>query len=259
MSGPTTGRVRSGAALGPAPGLPAAAAIEVDRLHKTFGHLAVLRGLDLRVRSGERLLLVGPNGSGKTTLLKILATLIRPSGGRVRVCGFDVRRDAAAVRRCVGVLSHQTYLYGELTALENLSFYRDMYGISNGHQRLPDLLRQVGLERRAHVQVRTLSRGMQQRLALARALLHRPPVLLLDEPDTGLDQKAAAMLGDLLSAVAAEGRTTVLTSHNLERGLALADRVAVLAGGRITFEAAKEELHAGDLEKVYHRLARAAG
>jgi heme ABC exporter ATP-binding subunit CcmA len=234
-------------------------AVEVERLFKSFGHLAVLRGLDLRVRAGERLLLVGPNGSGKTTLLKILATLLRPNGGRARVCGFDVRRDAADVRRCVGVLSHQTYLYGELTALENLTFYADMYAVPNRDRRARDLLRQVGLERRAKTQVRTLSRGMQQRLAVARALLHRPAVLLLDEPDTGLDQRAAAVLGDLLSAASAEGSTVVLTSHNLERGLALADRVAVLTGGRITFEAAKEELHAGDLERVYHRVAGTAG
>lgn len=259
MTFPGTQLEGSEAATSPPAASASGGAIEVERLFKTFGHVAVLRGLNLRVRQGERLLLVGPNGSGKTTLLKIMATLLRPSGGRVRVHGLDVRRDAATVRRHVGFLSHQTYLYGELTALENLAFHSDLHGVPDGNRRVQRVLDQVGLARRAHVQVRTLSRGMQQRLALARVLLHRPSVLLLDEPDTGLDQRAAAALGHLLSVATAEGCTTVLTSHNLDRGLALADRVAVLTGGRITFEAAKEELNAGDLEKAYLRLARAAG
>lgn len=233
--------------------------IEVYRVFKSFGPLPVLRGVNLQVRSGERLLLVGANGSGKTTLIKIMATLSRPSAGRVLMHGFDTQDEADRVRANIGVLSHQTYLYGELTVLENLRFYAQMYGVPDADTRITELLRLVALDAWGDAQVRTLSRGMQQRVALARAVLHHPPILLLDEPDTGLDQRAADVLGDLLATVAAEGRTVVLTSHNLERGLALADRVAVLAGGKIVFEAARDELDAGDLQVAYRNATGVAG
>ncbi len=233
--------------------------IEVYRVFKSFGPLPVLRGVTLQVEPGQRLLLVGANGSGKTTLIKIMATLSRPTAGRVLMHGYDTQEEAARVRSSLGVLSHQTYLYGELTVLENLRFYGRMYGVPDVDGRAGELLRLVSLQNWGEAQVRTLSRGMQQRVALARALLHQPPILLLDEPDTGLDQRAADVLGDLLATVAAEGRTVVLTSHNLERGLALADRAALLAGGKIVFEASRDELHAGDLQVAYSNATRVAG
>ncbi len=233
--------------------------IEVYRVFKSFGPLPVLRGVTLQVRPGERLLLVGANGSGKTTLIKVMATLSRPTAGRVLMHGFDTQEESGKVRACIGVLSHQTYLYGELTVLENLRFYAKMYGVADAEARIAELLRLVALENWGDAYVRTLSRGMQQRVALARAVLHHPPILLLDEPDTGLDQRAADVLGDLLSTVAAEGRTVVLTSHNLERGLALADRVAVLAGGRIAYEADGDRIDAGDLQVAYRNATGSAG
>lgn len=225
--------------------------IVVSTLVKAYGALPVLRGLNLRVKRGERLLLLGQNGSGKTTLLKILATLIRPTAGRAFVQGWDVVEDRVHVRRRIGFLSHQTYLYAEMTVLENLQFYGEMYGTDIDEATLRHRLHGVGMDVWRNAQVRTLSRGMQQRVALVRAMLHAPQVLLLDEPDTGLDQRAAESLVRLLETVTAEGRTVLLTSHNLERGLSLADRVAVLQTGRIIYEAPRRDFNAAVLEAIY--------
>lgn len=227
-------------------------AIDVVGLRKSFGSLSVLRGLDLEVLPGERVLLVGPNGSGKTTLIKILATLLRPTAGYALVAGFDAVRQADLVRRCVGFVSHQTFLYGELTVAENLAFYARMYGVGDS-DRARELISLVGLSDRAGRQTRTLSRGMQQRLALARVALHRPPVLLLDEPDAGLDQQGVAVLDGMLRDSAESGCATLFTSHNLQRGLDMATRVAVLSKGRIVFQAPREQLNAEDFEEAYRR------
>jgi len=227
-------------------------AIEVLGLRRSFGPVNVLRGVDLEVLPGERVLLVGPNGSGKTTLIKILATLLRPTAGQARVAGFDVVREAEMVRRCVGLVGHQTLLYGELTAAENLAFYARMYGVEDG-DRCRETLSLVGLSERADKQTRTLSRGMQQRLALARVALHRPQVLLLDEPDAGLDQQGITVLDGMLRDSAESGCAVLFTSHNLQRGLDMASRVAVLSKGRIVFQAPRERLNAGDFEEAYRR------
>lgn len=156
----------------------------------------------------------------------------------------------------MGLVSHQTLLYGDLTPDENLRFYGRMYDVPDLEDRIGTVLRQVGLEGRRHDPVRTFSRGMQQRLAIARAILHRPSVLLLDEPDTGLDQHAAEMLHELLATVGTQGRTVLMTTHNLERGLSMGDRVAILAGGRIAYEADKDVLGVGDFREIYYRSVR---
>jgi heme exporter protein A len=231
--------------------------IEVVGLRKSFGPLSVLRGVDLEALPGERVLLVGPNGAGKTTLIKILATLLRPTAGYARVAGFDPVLRPDVVRRCVGLVSHQTFLYGELTVSENLAFYARMYGVEDG-DRCRELLSLVGLSDRAGKQARTLSRGMQQRLALARVVLHRPPVLLLDEPDAGLDQQGVTVLDGMLRDAAASGCAILFTSHDLQRGLDMASRVAVLSKGRIIFQAPREQLNAGDFEEAYRRYIGAA-
>lgn len=227
-------------------------AIEVVGLRKSFGSVSVLRGVDLDVLPGERVLVVGPNGSGKTTLIKVLATLLRPTAGYALVAGFDVVRQADAVRRCVGFVGHQTFLYGELTVAENLAFYARMYGVEDGG-RAREMLALVGLSDRAARQTRTLSRGMQQRLALARVALHRPPVLLLDEPDASLDQQGVAVLDGMLRDSTSSGCAVLFTSHNLQRGLDMATRVAVLSKGRIVFQAPREQLNAEDFEEAYRR------
>lgn len=227
--------------------------IDVRGVWKTFGSLAALRGVDLAVEPGERLAIVGPNGSGKSTLLKVIGTLLRPTAGVVRLAGLEVQSRALEVRRLIGVVCHQTFLYGELTAVENLEFYGRLYGLRDAGDRAREQLRLVGLEGQAEVAGRDLSRGMQQRLALARALLHEPPILLLDEPDTGLDQRWRSFLVDLLAEVAGGGRTVLLTTHDLGRTLELCDRLAVLNGGRVVFEARRDELDVGSLKEAYVR------
>jgi heme exporter protein A len=220
---------------------------------KMFGPLAALRGINLTVAAGERLAIIGPNGSGKSTLLKVLATLLRPTAGTALLGGLDVRQDAAQLRRHIGVVSHHTFLYKDLTALENLQFYARLYRLPDSADRAERYLELVGLEKHAGTAAGDLSRGMQQRLSIARALVHEPAVLLLDEPDTGLDQRWSAFLTDIIAGAAAEGRTVVLTTHNLERSLDLADRVVVLNAGKAVFSADRNELDAGSLRENYTR------
>ncbi len=221
-----------------------AAAIDARGLVKFYGTTAALRGCDLTVWQGERVALLGPNGAGKTTLLKVLATLVRPSAGRLRLLGLDALRQPAAVRRHLGVVAHETYLYRDLTATENLRLYGRLYGVGNLPARVEAALAQVGLAGLGTRRVGALSRGQQQRLALARALLHEPTLLLLDEPDTGLDEAGQALLARLVREAAP---TVVLATHAVERALALADRVIVLAAGRVAFEAPTEGLAAARL------------
>jgi heme exporter protein A len=227
--------------------------IEIRGLVKSFGHKAVLKGIDLEVADGQFLTLVGPNGAGKTTLIRILATLSKATSGTVWMDGFDLADESIDIRRRMGLVSHQTLLYDDLTPDENLRFYGQMYDVPDLEDRIGAVLRQVGLESRRHDPVRTFSRGMQQRLAIARAILHRPSVLLLDEPDTGLDQHAAEMLHELLVTVGTKGRTVLMTTHNLERGLSMGNRVAILAGGQIAYEADKSTLDVGGFQEIYDR------
>ena len=227
--------------------------IEVRTLIKTFGINPVLRGLDIDVPRGQFLTLLGPNGSGKTTLLRILGALARPTSGTVRIGGWELPAEADFVRAQLGVVSHLPLLYDTLTAEENLLFFARLYNLPAAERgdRIETVLRRVGLWRRARDVVQTYSRGMQQRLAIARAILHDPAVLLLDEPYTGLDQDAAALLDDLLREVAVSGRTVVMTTHDLRRGYALADRVAILSRGKIAFDALCSDIDADALPVLY--------
>ena len=230
------------------------AVIEVRGLIKSFGPRAALAGVDFSVEAGEFLTLVGPNGAGKTTLLRILATLTRPTSGTVRIAGLDPARAGEEARRRIGFLSHHTLLYDDLTAEQNLRFYARMYDLQDGPERIQYLLERVGLATRRYDLVRTFSRGMQQRLAVARAVLHRPPVLLLDEPYTGLDPNAAQVLTDLLTELAGEGCTVLLTTHNLERGLAVGRRVVVLVRGRIVYDESRDSINPTTFPDTYCNL-----
>ena len=212
--------------------------LEGRGLTRAFGALQVLRGVDLAVRPGELLAIAGPNGAGKTTLLRILAGLMRPTAGEVRVQGIRLTRSEPGPRRNIGLLSHQTFLYDDLTPAENLQFAARLYGLSDAAGAVRTALEEVGLSARAATPVRHLSRGLLQRAAIARALLHRPAVLLLDEPFTGLDAPAADRFRALLKAQLAEGRALILVSHHLAEVWPLATRVAVLAGGRWALELA---------------------
>lgn len=231
--------------------------INVRGLVKTFGLKPVLRGLEFHVDRGEFVALVGPNGAGKTTFLRILASLSRPSMGEVRVAGYRLPAQAAAVRIRLGVVSHQPLLYGDLTAEENLIFYSRMYGVVDLEWRVKAVLDMVGLQARRRDLVRQFSRGMQQRLAIGRAILHDPDILLFDEPHTGLDQEAAAMLDTLLRDVAARGRTVVMTSHNLDRAADLAERIDILSKGVIAASMQRAEIDPLDLPKLYRSVIHA--
>jgi heme exporter protein A len=222
--------------------------IEVKKLVKRFGLKTVLRGLDFHVAPGEFVALLGPNGAGKTTFLRILASLSRPSQGMVTMAGFALPGQAAAVRQILGVVSHQPLLYENLTALENLQFYGRIYGVQDLAGRIDDVLAMVGLAPRRNDLVRTFSRGMQQRLAIGRAVLHGPQIMLFDEPYTGLDQDASEMLDDVLKEVAARGRTVVMTSHDLVRAEDLATRFDILSRGVIAASISRSEL--GDTSLV---------
>jgi heme exporter protein A len=226
--------------------------IELHKLTKAFGSKVALRGIDLRVAEGESLVIFGPNGAGKTTLIRILANLSRPTGGRVRIGGLDLATHGVGIRRHLGVVSHAPLLYDSLTAEENLRFFARLYGLRDPAARIAELLQQVGLTGRRGDLVRTYSRGMVQRLAIARALLHDPPILLLDEPDTGLDPQAAEMLHDLLMKLIAR-RTIVTVMHHIERGLAIADRVAIMANGRVVLEADARGMTPAEFRPLYDR------
>jgi heme exporter protein A len=225
--------------------------ITVKKLVKRFGLKTVLRGVDFEVEPGEFVALLGPNGAGKTTFLRILASLSRPSLGEVKVAGYRLPNEAAAVRARLGVVSHLPLLYGDLTAEENLRFYGRMYNLENLEARLTEVLEMVGLDNRRRDLVRTFSRGMQQRLAIGRAVLHDPDVMLFDEPYTGLDQDASSMLDDVLKTVAAAGRTVVMTSHDLARAEDLATRFDILSRGVISATTTRQELKSSNLLTFY--------
>ncbi|MGH2619346.1 MAG: heme ABC exporter ATP-binding protein CcmA [Anaerolineales bacterium] len=231
--------------------------IEVRGLTKVYGLRPVLRGLDLAVKQGEFVAVVGPNGAGKTTLLRILASLARPTFGEVRLAGLRLPRYAAAARRILGVVLHQPLLYGELTAQENLRFYGRIYGVENLEARIGEVLAIVGLSSRRQDLIRKYSRGMQQRLAIGRGILHDPELLLFDEPYTGLDPEAAEVLDGLLTQVSSEGRTVLMTSHDLVRAARLASRVDILFGGVIGRSVRRGELPADDLANAYRQVTHA--
>jgi heme exporter protein A len=209
--------------------------IAVEGLRKTFGRREVLKGLSFSLERGGFLSIFGPNGAGKTTTLRVLATLLTPSAGSVRVAGHDVREDPMPVRKAIGFISHNPMLYPDLTAQENLRFYADMYGVADREERIAELLERLELSHRRYDVVRTFSKGMRQRLAIARAILHRPRVLLLDEPHSGLDPRAVDILDGLLADIRAE-HTFVMVTHNLAKGLELGTRLMIVENGRIAYE-----------------------
>lgn len=221
---------------------------------KAFGLKPILRGLDFDVPQGSFVALLGPNGAGKTTFLRILTSLAKPTAGVVEIAGYRIPGQEAAARSLLGVVAHQPLLYGDLTAEENLRFYARMYAVAGVADRIQEVLRIVGLTRARHELVRAFSRGMQQRLAIARAILHSPQVLLLDEPHTGLDQEAAETLDELLEKLAQAGSTIVMTSHDLPRAARLAERLDILSRGVIAASVAREQTSAAELIDLYRQV-----
>jgi len=219
-------------------------AIELTGVGRAYGERVVLRDVSVTVPAGATLAVFGPNGAGKTTLLRILATLLRPQAGSVRVLGHPLPDDAYAVRGRIGLLAHDPLLYRDLSARENLTFHARLHRVAA--TRVEDLLERVQMAGRADEPVRMLSRGMAQRVAICRALLHEPEVLLLDEPFANLDPGAAALVEPLLS-----GPTRVLISHDVDEGLAAADLVLGLKGSRAAFVAPVAEVDAARVKELY--------
>lgn len=227
-------------------------AISAQGLSKSLGGRPVIRGLNLTLHTGETLAVIGHNGSGKTTLIRLLAGLTRASAGAIYISGLSQRPSATVLQRSIGVASHNTFLYRDLTVLENLSFYGRLYDVSDLNARIESLVKQFRLAGYRNTPVRALSRGTQQRLSIARALLPDPALVLLDEPDSGLDPQGIEMLPDLLALAASDAHTTLLTTHNLELGLKVADRVAILARGRLVWEREAAALTLPQLRDAYN-------
>ena len=212
--------------------------LEVSHLVKSYSGKTAVNDLSFSVVSGETLGLIGPNGAGKTTLIRILATLSQPTSGDVKLNGFNPVTEGDQVRKSIGVMTHHSFLYQALTASENLKFYGQMFEVEPLEETIEYLLDKVGLSSRKHDAVRTFSRGMQQRLSIARALLHSPPILLLDEPYTGLDYAATKMLQQILATYHSEGKTVLLTTHDMEKGLEQCDDIAIMARGELVYTGA---------------------
>jgi heme ABC exporter ATP-binding subunit CcmA len=224
-------------------------ALEVDSVFKYYGDFAALRNIKLQVEPGSTVALLGRNGAGKTTLLRIIAGLSKPSTGAVNILGSDVRNDAA--RRRIGVLGHGISLYDELSAIENLTLFAKLYGLENPRRQAEEWLERTGLERVRDGLVREFSRGMRQRLAVARAFIHGPEVLLFDEPFTALDDRAIAVLQSLLADAHSSGRTIVMSTHQLKEALVLATHVALIRRGQIAFAGERTQQMVDDTGWLY--------
>ncbi|MGH7278030.1 MAG: heme ABC exporter ATP-binding protein CcmA [Candidatus Rokuibacteriota bacterium] len=225
--------------------------VRVSDLRKVYGANPVLDGVGLDVHHGEAVALLGANGAGKTTLLRILATLARPSRGTATVAGHDCVREAERVRAVIGLVAHGTHVYEDLSAVENLTFWSTLAGSRPRPSDLAAALAAVDLDRCATERVRTFSAGMKRRLALARFVLARPRVLLLDEPFASLDQQARKWLDDYLQAFKAAGGAIVMATHSFGRGLAVADRIAILADGRVALDTPTAGLGPGEIQRLY--------
>lgn len=232
-------------------------ALEADKLTRTYGARRVVNDVSLHLGEAECLALFGPNGAGKTTLLRLLAGLLRPTSGTARVNGVPLRGDAAA-RAHVGLISHQSMLYGPLTVRENVELTARLYGVTDPALAAERVLRGMRVMERADTPVRALSRGLQQRVSIARALVHAPRVLLLDEPYTGLDALGAAALTETLERLRTEGATLVLVTHNIAEGLAVATHAAVMHGGRLLRLERREELDSDSYAEEYRELVGGA-
>jgi heme exporter protein A len=228
--------------------------ITVRSLSKRYGYRLALNNVDLDVKPGEIVALLGPNGAGKSTLLRLLATLARPTAGRIELAGHALGEDAIAARALIGYVGHQPMLYTDLSAEQNLEFFARLYALTNPRRRIHELLSKFDLTNRSHDQVRTFSRGMQQRVAIARALMHKPRILLLDEPHSALDQATARILDDLLRAEARGGAAVLFATHDLARVSGLTSRVEVMVAGRVLASLRKSQLAPTKLSGVYTRV-----
>ena len=226
------------------------AAIQTVKLSKVFGTRKAVDRVTFELPRGAFLSIFGPNGAGKTTLLRVLSTLARPTSGKAEILGIDLKEEPDHVRDHIGLISHNSMLYPDLTAQENLMFAARLYGVENPEARVEELLEAVELKHRRLDVVRTFSRGMTQRLSIARALIHNPDVVFLDEPYSGLDPHAVEIFDHLIEQVR-EGRTFVMVSHDLQKGYAMCSHALVLARGRIVAFDRKENLDFDEFSRIY--------
>lgn len=231
-------------------------AIEVRHLRKAFGTLKAVDGIDFELKQGEFLTVFGPNGAGKTTLIKILAGLTQPSSGTAKVAGFDIAEGHPEMRKEIGIISHATALYADLTPLENLIFFARMHGLKQPEDRALKVIEEVGLSPRRNDRVRTFSRGMLQRLSIARAVLHDPAILFLDEPFTGLDLHATNVLKEHLQRLHDRHRTILMTTHDISCGLEMCDKVALQVQGKFAFLENITDIDKDQFESIYFDAVR---
>jgi heme exporter protein A len=232
--------------------------VEARGLTRRFAEVDALKRLDLDIRTGETVAILGPNGAGKTTLLRLLATLLRPSGGSLKLFDKLLNDGGAQARRQIGFLSHSSFLYPDLTPIENLEFYAAAFHVADARERVREALNEVGLLGWRNRPVATLSRGMEQRCALARALLHRPSLLLLDEPFSGLDVDSAAMLSAILRREREHGTTILMSTHELPRALEACRRGIVLARGELRWDGSLVDVGIDALRQAYSASTRAS-
>lgn len=227
------------------------AVIKAEGLTKSFGANLALKGIDLEIEEGDSLVIFGPNGAGKSTLIKILSTVMNPSSGSLTFKGRDLKNKAEEIRREIGLVPHQTLLYNNLTSQENLDFYCQMYDVPERKDRIAEVAGMMGITSRLNDRVGTLSRGLQQRVSVARALLHKPSIMLLDEPETGLDQEAITSVWAALEMRDGVKRTIVFTTHNLELGLNNCRRLLILDNGKIAYQGTGDGLDLASLRETY--------
>lgn len=232
--------------------------ISAQNVRKRYGRKQVLRGVNLSVAAGQVVALLGANGAGKTTFMRIVSGLLRPDRGAIELGGVSQRNAGAELRRYVGLVSHAPLLYDNLSGWENLRFFARMYDMVEPEPRIEALLRAVDLWLRRRDPVRTYSRGMLQRLSIARAILHDPPVLLLDEPDTGLDLDSMEMLQRLIRHLGAANRAILFSTHNWEQALTWSDEVCLLCAGRIVHQQPSHTANAAELQEIYTHAQHAA-
>lgn len=215
--------------------------IEIKKLTKQADNKLILRGIDLSVKKGETVAILGPNGAGKSTLLKVLATLIKPSSGFVKINGMDLKKDHIAIKKMFGYLPHSSLLYEQYSPLENLVFFGNLYGVKDAEKRAIELVKEVGLSFFLNEPVKNFSRGMIQRIAIARAIVHDPPLLFLDEPHTGLDQGAISILNNVILSMKEKGTTTLMVTHDFKQAAEICDRIIIVKNGKIVDDFYLEE------------------
>ncbi|MFF2448636.1 ABC transporter ATP-binding protein [Neobacillus sp. NPDC058068] len=225
--------------------------IEIKKLTKQADNKLILRGVDLSIKKGETVAIIGPNGAGKSTLLKVLATLIKPTSGLIKINGLDLKKNHIDIKKLLGYLPHSSLLYDHYSPLENLVFFGNIYGVDDVEQRAIKLVKEVGLSFFLNEPVKNFSRGMIQRIAIARAIIHDPEILLLDEPHTGLDQGAISILNNVILSMKEKGATTLMVTHDFKQAAEICDRIIIVKNGKIVDDFTIENRNLGFVSEKY--------